>query len=626
MPVSATVFHALSMTSPDDPLYANKPSDWNSAHAATFSLSLASNEAIKYISAGTLSQSSGTINFANSNGVSWGLDTNGQITGSVKTDYQSQGAYLTTAALSQDSSKYAGINGAIAGGSITLNTSGVSINLPAYLTTAALSGDTSKFAGTGYTSTSTGGANIVGTLNTSGLSLAVPQFMTAAIISAGTTAQHIANWSFSDANGVSWQINVKTISASVNTSYRASNDAVGLNTAQSNVTWTVDSRGISLDARGYAGTGFSGTGATATLNSAGLQISVGTAAPSPINFSAGSTSGNLGSVVFADSNGVTWGLNGSTITATVQTNYLTTGGLSQDSSKYAGTGTSATNASITLNTNGLAISVAAPGGGATISSYENMPFVGASAQLAYSGVTSLGIAFNLPQAISASFLRLPVSFAAAAAGSSIASTGASANASVQVATTFNLAIYSLGVGASSRSLMSVLTTSAGWTYLGSLSALANGTQYSITQAFTGNIEGNSVSSSASYASSLSNYTISAALNLSDWAGVRMLDIPLAGSLAAGAYWALIGLSTTLSTNSVGFNDLSRGRPPYASHYLITGPSISLKVMGSTNNSSVLVGAASFTTGGGGTTANLPISALSTNANMAHGYFQLLRSA
>src|SRR5256885_6350078 len=47
-------------------------------------------------------------------------------------------------------------------------------------------------------------------------------------------------------------------------------------------------------------------------------------APSPINFSAGTTSSNIGSVVFSNSNGVSFGLNGSTITGTVKTDYLTT--------------------------------------------------------------------------------------------------------------------------------------------------------------------------------------------------------------------------------------------------------------------------------------------------------------
>src|SRR5260221_4306680 len=63
-------------------------------------------------------------------------------------------------------------------------------------------------------------------------------------------------------------------------------------------------------------------------------------APSPVNFSAGTTSNNLASVVFSNSGGISFGLNGSTITGTVATNYqsqgayLTTADLSANSSKY----------------------------------------------------------------------------------------------------------------------------------------------------------------------------------------------------------------------------------------------------------------------------------------------------
>lgn len=46
-----------------------------------------------------------------------------------------------------------------------------------------------------------------------------------------------------------------------------------------------------------------------------LVISGASAAPSPVNFSAGTTSGNLGSVIFSNANGISFGLNGSTITA-----------------------------------------------------------------------------------------------------------------------------------------------------------------------------------------------------------------------------------------------------------------------------------------------------------------------
>lgn len=61
------------------------------------------------------------------------------------------------------------------------------------------------------------------------------------------------------------------------TTARASTDAIGLATAQSNVTWTANSNGLSLDARGYAGTGTTFNGAniagSMTVNSNGVQIS-----------------------------------------------------------------------------------------------------------------------------------------------------------------------------------------------------------------------------------------------------------------------------------------------------------------------------------------------------------------
>jgi hypothetical protein len=137
-----------------------------------------------------------TLQFANSNGVSFSTGSQG-IFATVATNYQAPGAYLTTAALSQNSSKYAGTAAAITGGSVTLNTSGLSLNLPVYQSQGA--------------------------------------YLTTA---------------------------------------RASSDAIGLNSANSNVTWTLNSSGLSLDARGYAGTATAATNASLTVNSGGISISV----------------------------------------------------------------------------------------------------------------------------------------------------------------------------------------------------------------------------------------------------------------------------------------------------------------------------------------------------------------
>ena len=135
-----------------------------------------------------------------------GAITNGSITVNSSGVSVNLPAYLTTAALSQDSSKYAGTNGAMTGGSITVNTSGVSVNLPAYLTTAGLSQDSSKYAGT--VGAITGGSI---TVNTAGVSVNLPAYLTTAAQSnhshgnptlaltnlAGTTASNSAGLTLS---------------------------------------------------------------------------------------------------------------------------------------------------------------------------------------------------------------------------------------------------------------------------------------------------------------------------------------------------------------------------------------------------------------------------------------------
>lgn len=174
-------------------------------------------------------------------------------------------AYLTTADLSANSSKYAGVNGAITGGSITVNTSGVSVNLPAYLTTAALSGDSSKYAFTGFTTTTVAGAVVAGTHNTAGLLLAVPGYLTTAALSANTS------------------------------------NYAGINSAITGGSMTVNTSGVSINLPAYL--------TTAMLSNA--------ATISNINVSAAGSSNNLSAVVFSNANNVTFGLTGSTLTASM---------------------------------------------------------------------------------------------------------------------------------------------------------------------------------------------------------------------------------------------------------------------------------------------------------------------
>ena len=307
------------------------------------------------VSAGTLSALRSDITFNNSNGVSFGLNGAGVVTATVATNYQSAGAYLTTAQPPG-----------------------------AYLTTAALSQDSSKYAGIGFTSTTTAGTAVVATLNTSGLSMGIPKYLTGGIagisfiqVSAGTGTNDVTALSFFDTDGVSWQLAGSTIRASVETNYQS--PGAYLTTAM-----------LSNASSVFAGTGLTttttaGTNIVGTLNTSGLSLGIPayltTAAVSgAINISAGTTSSNVGAVTFSNANGVSFGYDGTNVSASVHTNYqspgaylttaqppgayLTTAMLSDASSVFAGIGfTSTTTAGTavvaTLNTSGLSMGIPA---------------------------------------------------------------------------------------------------------------------------------------------------------------------------------------------------------------------------------------------------------------------------
>lgn len=236
-------------------------------------------------SAGTQLATSGTIVFANSNNFTFGMSGSSQITASFSESTHSHDTFV----------------GGLAAGTQTA-TSGTIVFSNSNNFTFGMSGST----------------RITASFSESTHSHASPAF-------SGSNGSFTANTvTFGTLNGLTFYTSNGSMVGSHNalTTARASTDAVGLATAQTNVTWTVNSAGLSLNAGGYAGTGttFAGANLSAsmTLNSAGLNLSMSAAVPGgggAVNFSAGTTSNNLQTVVFSNSNGVSFGLNGSTITA-----------------------------------------------------------------------------------------------------------------------------------------------------------------------------------------------------------------------------------------------------------------------------------------------------------------------
>jgi hypothetical protein len=118
---------------------------------------------------GGATQLSTTYQFSNANNITWGLNA-GTITASAS--YAAQTVDTNKAGTGFTSTSTAGIVPAA-----TLNTNGLSFAMPAYITTY-VNDLTSGRAGVGFTSTSTAGVVPTATLSTNGLSFAMPNYIT----------------------------------------------------------------------------------------------------------------------------------------------------------------------------------------------------------------------------------------------------------------------------------------------------------------------------------------------------------------------------------------------------------------------------------------------------------------
>lgn len=221
------------------------------SHNAITSQSVQTQSNVQGLSAGTQVARTGDVALVNSNGITFGMSNSSQITASYTVPTVTNSSWTVSDA----------------------NTS---------LTIGQLAFTNSNGLTMGLSTTTGGKATVTGSYtvpSTAGL-------LSAINFSAGTTSNNLSKLTFSDSNGVSFGLNGSVVTATVKTDYqsqgaylttaRASNDAIGLNTAFTNVTATVNSSGLSINASGYAGTNstFNGTNISGSItqNSAGLRI------------------------------------------------------------------------------------------------------------------------------------------------------------------------------------------------------------------------------------------------------------------------------------------------------------------------------------------------------------------
>jgi|AGTN01.3.fsa_nt_gi hypothetical protein len=354
-------------------------------------------------SAGTTSNNLNAVTFSNSNGMSFGL--NGSvITGSYTTpDVGTVSAGTSIATLGQiilsDSN---GLSFGANGNTITASY----VPFGAGISGGNTAGNSGTVSGRVFFA---GGANITLSGSSNGVSETISIVGGAGgsiNLSAGTTSNNVTNFVLSNSNGVSFGLNGSTVTASHNgltsqsnqaasaangsfafqtlsfsnlngisfgtsagsaitashnalTTARASSDAIGLNTAQTNVTWTVNSSGLSINAGGYAGTASGFTGAnisgSITHNTQGLSLSLSVAAPgaaaenNAFNLLGANTAGNT------TATGSTIGLSGVNLT-------LSGTNASQIVFSVPAVSSLSATGQVSISVNGSTISIGVPGG------------------------------------------------------------------------------------------------------------------------------------------------------------------------------------------------------------------------------------------------------------------------
>lgn len=249
-----TVRHSLTMTTPDDPAYENRPSHWNESHVIAGAM-------VEGLSAGTRSDS-GTIVFANSNGVTFGLNA-GTLTASHNA--------LTTAALSDHSHGNPTLALTNLSGTTASNSAGLTLSL-----SAAAPGGGGGIAAAAGTQTATSGTIV-----------------------------------FSNSNGITFGMsNSSQVTASHNGLTSQSAQTVGVyavsNTTGASSSSTADARSLSFQGAGIASIGMSN-------GSVVVSVPAGGGGGDGVNILAAGTqtANTTGTVQFVDSNGFTFGMSNS---------------------------------------------------------------------------------------------------------------------------------------------------------------------------------------------------------------------------------------------------------------------------------------------------------------------------
>jgi len=259
------------------------------------------------IAGGTQTATSGTVVYSNSNNITFGMSNSSIITASYNFNMSAgtTSNNLNALTFSNSNGVSFGMNGSVLTASVVPPT-GANVNVSAGTTSSAI--PTIVFSNLNNVSFGLNGSTITASV--------IPPSGANINVSAGTTSAAIPTIIFSNSNGLSFGLNGSTITGSYTTPVQT-NQAVGLfglgNTTQNSST-TLDARSLSFNAAGIITVGYS---------NGSIQFSATTAAQTVQTQSViqgiydGVNSVSTGTIRFSNANGVSFGINGQTITASI---------------------------------------------------------------------------------------------------------------------------------------------------------------------------------------------------------------------------------------------------------------------------------------------------------------------
>lgn len=484
------------------------------------------------VSAGTTSNNLSAVTFSNANGISFGLDAS-TITASVATS-------LTAIRVS------AGTTSNLLSAVTFSNLNGISFGLDASTITASYTVPTVTNSSWTVSDNATSGtvARLAFTnLNGVTLSLSTGAGGSHTIVGSHNALTSQSNQAFSAAGGSS-AFQTLDFADTNSVSFTNTNGSVGVasiklqmfavsNTTQS-TSGTANHTALSFAGAGVASVGV--TGGTVVVS-----VPAGGGGLTNINVSAGTTSNNLSAFTLSNSNGVSFGLDGSTVTASVVTGYLSAG-MSTQGNTSGSTGM-VSNRLVFVGINGITLSqstggassatITISGDGATVSDF--MP---SWATAGRNSGTTLGqnslyfVPFDIPCHLSASRINFY-------AGFSCTMSAANSTGSGRIGMSYGL--YSQQTGAASGTLTRI--TSYGITVISE--TMNSNTQFVATHAFgLSDATSHSTSQVALSTSNASTY------NITSINGMRVVPFPMNLTLTPGRYW-LGFANSTVAAGGVG---------------------------------------------------------------------------